>query len=196
MRAHTERLCATSSYRGVKVDGIFLDPDITGAHLRRVKAHDGVQREADWSQAHKKGVGCSLFWILPHHRIQNSAGWLNTLQHPAVVFLPMENHGEIKTSKHVSVPLVLMFSHRSRSRRKRKLVVRKWEGRQCDVMWRWKEFSHRSCARFLFSFPCKQMHMVHKVCIDCAGTGLIRNELSCHTYPISRLTDFLSLTSW
>lgn len=46
------------------------------------------------------------------------------------------------------------------------------------------------------SSACKQMHMVHKVCIDCAGTGLIRNELSCHTYPISRLTDFLSLTSW
>lgn len=47
VRAHTERLYATSPYRGVKVDGIFLDPDITGAHLRRVKAHDGVQREAD-----------------------------------------------------------------------------------------------------------------------------------------------------
>lgn len=69
-------------------------------------------------------------------------------------------------------------------------------GGQCYVMWRWKEFSQSTCARFLFSFPCKQMHMVHKVCIDCAGTGLIRNELSCHTYPISRLTDFLSLTSW
>lgn len=193
MRAHTERLCATSSYRGVKVDGIFLDPDITGAHLRRVKAHDGVQREADWSQAHKKESDAAYFefLLITEFKIQLD-GWMHYNIPPWFSF-PWKT--TVK-SKHVFVPHVLMFSHRSRSRRKRKFVVRKWEGGQCYVMWRWKEFSQSSCACFLFSFPCKQMHMVHKVCIDCAGTGLIRNELSCHTYPISRLTDFLSLTSW
>lgn len=78
MRAHTERLCATSSYRGVKVDGIFLDPDITGAHLRRVKAHDGVQREADWSQAHKKESDAAYFefLLITEFKIQLD-GWMH-----------------------------------------------------------------------------------------------------------------------
>lgn len=40
-------VCSTSSCRAVKVHEIFLDPDLTGADLRLVTAHDGVCRESD-----------------------------------------------------------------------------------------------------------------------------------------------------